>query len=74
VSTKSGFYLLICVWLIIAVIVVGYPLLRGQIRIGFDPVSREADPQRFWTAYIISTFLFLAVSVAVGFFVHTILH
>ena len=71
-SPRIGIYLVIGVWLFIAVIVVGYPLRSGQIRVGLDPVSREADPQRFWTAYIISTVLFLAASVAVGFFIHTI--
>ncbi len=61
------------VWLFLAVIVVGYPLRTGQIRVGRSSVSRETDPQAFWTAYIISTVLFLASSAGAGFFLHAIL-
>lgn len=64
---------IIAFWLIIAAVVIGYPLVTGRIRAGFDPVSRENDPQAFWKAYVFSTTLFIAVSVAAGFFVHSIL-
>ncbi len=70
---KTVIYLVVAVWLIVAVVVVGYPLGSGQIRVGVDPVRRDTAPKAFWTAYIISTGLFLAVSVAVGFFVRSIL-
>jgi hypothetical protein len=60
-------------WLLITAVVVGYPLLKGQMKVGLDPVSRETDPQKFWTAYLTSTALFLGFSVAVGFFVRAIL-
>lgn len=61
------------VWLFVTFIVVGYPLRTGQIRVGLDPVSRDSAPKAFWTAYIISTVLYVAVSFAVGFFVRAIL-
>ena len=61
-------------WLLIAAVVIGYPLIAGQIRVGLSPVSREDDPQAFWKAYVFSTTLFLAVSVATWFFLHFILH
>jgi hypothetical protein len=66
-------YSIVGVWLFVAVIVVGYPLLSGQIRVGFDPVRRDTDPRAFWTAYLVSTALFFAVSAGLGFFVHAIL-
>ncbi len=66
-------HLLIGMWLIVAAIVVGYPLCAGRIRVGLDPVSRDATPKAFWTAYLISTVLFIAVSFAVGFFIRAIL-
>jgi hypothetical protein len=66
-------YLLIGAWLFAAIIVIGYPLRSGQIRVGRHPVSRETNPQEFWAAYIISAVLFIAVSAAVGYFVHAIL-
>lgn len=66
-------YLLFGVWLIVAVVVIGYPLRSGQIRVGLDPVNRYTAPGAFWTAYIISTVLYLVVSVAIGFFVRSIL-
>ena len=28
-------------WLLIAAVVIGYPLIAGQIRVGLSPVSRE---------------------------------
>ncbi len=61
-------------WLFIAAVVIGYPLIAGQIRVGLDPVSREDDPQAFWKAYVFSTTLFLAMSIAAWFFMHFILH
>jgi hypothetical protein len=70
---RTIFHLVVGVWLLAAVVVVGYPLRSGQIRVGLDPVSRNTAPRAFWTAYIISTVSFLAVSVAVGFFVRSIL-
>jgi hypothetical protein len=66
-------YLVVGVWLLVAVVVVGYPLCTGRIRVGLDPVSRTLAPKAFWYAYIISTGLFLAVSVAVVLFVRSIL-
>jgi hypothetical protein len=66
-------YFVAGLWLIIAVIVIGYPLRSGRIRVGLDPVSRDTAPGAFWSAYIISTVLFLAVSVAVGYFVRSII-
>jgi hypothetical protein len=62
------------VWLIIAAIVIGYPIITGQLKVGLNPVSQEAEPQRFWSAFAFSTVLFLVVSIAVGFFVRGILH
>jgi hypothetical protein len=62
------------VWLLVAITVIAYPLLSGRIRVGMDPVSRDTAPKAFWTAYLISTALFLAVSVAVGLFIRSILH
>jgi hypothetical protein len=60
-------------WLIIAVIVIGYPLITGRIRVGFSPVFREYESRRFWFAYLFSTVLFLVVSAAGAFFVSTFL-
>ncbi|MFC3653117.1 hypothetical protein ACFONN_16275 [Dyella humi] len=64
---------IIVLWLTIAVIVIGYPLIAGRIKVGLDPVSRDNDPQAFWKAYVFSTTLFIAVTIAAGFFVHSIL-
>ena len=64
---------IIALWLIIAVVVIGYPLISGRIRVGLAPVSRGDDPQAFWKAYVISTTLFLVVSIAAGIFVRSIL-
>jgi hypothetical protein len=72
-NARKAIYLVAGLWLIVAVVVIGYPLRSGQIRVGLDPVSRYTDPNAFWTAYIISTVLFLVVSIAVGFFVRSIL-
>jgi hypothetical protein len=66
-------YLLVGVWLLVAVLVVAYPLRTGRIRVGRHPVSRTSAPKTFWSAYFASTVLFLAVSIAVGFFVRSIL-
>jgi|HubBroStandDraft_2_1064218.scaffolds.fasta_scaffold2250126_1 hypothetical protein len=72
-NARKAIYLIVGLWLIVAVVVIGYPLRSGQIRVGLDPVNRFTDPSAFWTAYIISTVLFLVVSIAVGFFVRSIL-
>ena len=72
-TPKTFIYLIVGVWLLVAVVVIGYPLRRGQIRAGLDPISRDTAPRIFWTAYIVSTVLFLVVSVGVGFFVRSIL-
>jgi len=64
----------IALWLIIAAVVIGYPLITGRIRVGSDPVSKENNPKAFWSAYVVSTTLFLGVSIAAGFFVRSILH
>ena len=72
-NARKAIYLVAGLWLIVAVVVIGYPLRSGQIRVGLDPVSRYTDPNAFWTAYIISTVLFLVVSIAVGFFFRSIL-
>jgi hypothetical protein len=66
-------HLVIGMWLIVTAIVVGYPLCAGRIRVGVDPVSRGTAPKAFWTAYVISTVLFIAVSFAVGFFIRALL-
>lgn len=62
------------VWLTVAAVVIGYPLVTGRMRVGLDTVSREDDPPVFWRAYVISTTLFVAVSIAAGLFVGSILH
>lgn len=61
-------------WVIIAAVVIGYPLITGQIRSGLTTLSRGTDPQAFWRAYRVSTVLFLGVSVAAAFFLHAVLH
>ena len=66
-------WFIVGVWTLVALIVVGYPLCTGKIRVGLDPVSREMTPTSFWTAYVISTVLFIAVSAAAAFFVRAIL-
>ena len=66
-------YLAAALWLLIAAVVIGYPLRTGAIRVGLTPVSRDSNPRDFWLGYVISTGLFLAVSVAVGLFVRSIL-
>ncbi len=70
---RAIIYLLVGVWLLVAVVVVGYPLRTGKIRVGLDPVSQDSAPKAFSYAYIISTALFLAVSLAVGLLVRSIL-
>ncbi len=60
------------VWVLVALVVVGYPLLSGRMRFGgpgSEPITREGDPQAFWTAYAISTGLFVLLSAGVGWFV-----
>ena len=67
-------YLAAALWLLIAAVVIGYPLRTGAIRVGLTPVSRDSNPRDFWAGLnAISTGLFLAVSVAVGLFVRSIL-
>jgi len=66
-------YLLVGIWLLVAVVIVGYPLRTGRIRVGRNPVSRTSAPKAFWYAYVISTVLFLVVSVAIGLFLRSIL-
>jgi hypothetical protein len=66
----------ISVWLLIAAIVIGYPLVTGRIRVGgpgSEPTTREGDPAGFWTAYAISTGMFLGISILAGFFLRAVL-
>ena len=72
-TSRIAIWLFGGLWTLVAVIVVGYPLCTGKIRVGLDPVSRNTAPNSFWAAYIISTVLFIAVSAAVAFFVRAIL-
>jgi hypothetical protein len=72
-SHGTFIYLVVVVWLLVAAMVIGYPLRTGTIRVGLNPVSRDSAPRAFWHAYVISTALFLAVSIAVGLFVRSIL-
>jgi len=60
-------------WVVIAAVVIGYPLVTGQIRVGPETLSRDDDPQAFWRAYRWSTVLFLCISVATGFGLHAML-
>ena len=65
------------VWLLIAAIVIGYPLVAGRIRFGgpgSEPVVRATDPSSFWMTYALSTALFLGVSLAVGYFIRSVVH
>ena len=61
------------IWTLIAAIIIGYPLTKGQIKIGLDPVSRKLDPQRFWTAYAMSTIMFIAFSVVIWIIISRII-
>jgi len=61
--------LVIGTWALTAAVVVGYPLLSGKIRRGSSSISRDDAPSEFWSAYVMSTGLFLAVSAALGWFV-----
>jgi hypothetical protein len=72
-TPRAAVHLVVGVWLLIAIVVVGYPLRTGQIRVGRSPVGRDESPKAFWRAYTVSTALFLAISVAVGFFIRSIL-
>ena len=63
----------LAVYVLLAV-VIGYPLVTGQIRVGPETLSRDDDPQAFWRAYTWSIVLFLCVSVATGFGLHAMLH
>jgi hypothetical protein len=66
-------WLLASVWLLVTAIVVGYPLCRGQIRVGLDPVRRDTAPKSFWSAYLVSTILFIAISGAVALVLRAVL-
>jgi hypothetical protein len=72
VSSGKVIYWIVGLWLLIAVVVIAYPLLSGQIRVGVEPVRRDTAPQQFWSAYLVSTLLFLAVSVVVAFILRAI--
>ncbi len=64
------------VWLPLAAVIIGYPLVTGKIRaggVGSDAILRERDPSSFWMAYGISTGLFVAASIGVGIFLRSIL-
>jgi hypothetical protein len=63
-----------CLWVIVAAVVIGYPLMTGRVRSGLTTLSRETDPQAFWRAYMLSTILFLSISVAAVLFLHAIFH
>ncbi len=65
-TPKIVIWLLVGGWTLVGAIVVGYPLCTGKIRVGLDPVSRDTAPESFWTAYVISTVLFIAVSSAIA--------
>jgi hypothetical protein len=60
-------------WLLVAVVVVIYPLRIGTIRAGRAPISKAADPGAFWRAYIVSTVLFFAMSIVAAILVRSIL-
>lgn len=52
-------------WLVVAAIVIGYPLVTGRIRVGgpgATPITRDDDPEAFWKAYALSTGLFIVIS------------
>lgn len=66
-------WLVVGVWLLVTAIVVVYPLRVGQIRVGLEPVSRDTAPKAFWSAYFASLVLFIAISLAVGFFLRAAL-
>jgi len=66
-------YFVAGLWLIVAAVVIGYPLCSGQIRVGLNPVRRDTARGAFWTAYAISTAVFLVVSAAAGIFIRAII-
>jgi Na+/proline symporter len=74
IDLKIVFLFIASSWLIVAAVVIGYPLMSGRIRAGLNTFSREDDPQAFWKAYMFSTVLFLGVSIAGGIFLHSIFH
>jgi len=57
-------HLIEILWLFTALVVIGYPLVRGEIRAGLSRVNRSDSPNAFWTAYLLSTALFLGISAA----------
>lgn len=63
-----------CLWVIIAAVVIGYPLITGRMRSGLTTLSREDDPQAFWRAYMLSAILFFGVSAVAALFLQAILH
>ena len=65
---------IVVVWLVIAAVVIGYPLVAGRMRAGLDSVNRETEPEAFWKAYVFSTSLFLAASIGAAFVLWSILH
>ncbi|MBX7195637.1 MAG: hypothetical protein K1X94_26510 [Sandaracinaceae bacterium] len=54
-------------WLVVAVVVLGYPLATGRMRAGTETVYRDGDPQQFWTTYAVSSGVFLLVSAAIAY-------
>lgn len=63
----------IAAWLVVAVVVIAYPLVAGRIRVGLETVHRDDDAGAFWKAYAVSTVLFVCVSIAAGLFLRSIL-
>jgi hypothetical protein len=71
VSASSLLLALKVLWLGIALLVCGYPLLTGRMRMGktgSSPLLRQSNPRGFWTAYAISTGLFLLASGGAAWF------
>jgi|GEM_PF-2840359 len=73
-TPRTVITLVLGLWLVIGIIVVGYPLRSGRIRVGLEPVYRDSAPRAFWTAYLVSSVLFALVSVAAGLLLRAILH
>ena len=70
-----GFKIGLVIWILIAAIVIGYPLVAGRIRFGgpgSEPVVRATDPSSFWMTYALSTALFLGISLAAGYFLRSV--
>lgn len=62
---RMAVFLIAGMWLLVTVIVIGYPLAASRIRVGLEPVSRDTAPKAFWSAYFICVGLFIAVSFAI---------